>query len=308
MKINGNYTKDELILLYQKFFAAMPVGITIYDETGQCYFSNRKTAELIGANSVDDVLKQNYHHIDSWKNSGLYDLALKAIRTCKTYRFVNNIHTTFGKDVWLDILLNPVIVANNKHLLLIVSDITEIKKTEIEYKNLSITDSLTGIYNRRCFDEKFADEIYRASRSKSPLSLILIDIDYFKLYNDYYGHLAGDMCLISIAQCIKNTLKRKTDCVARYGGEEFVCILPYTDLNGAIKTANNIKDEIQALKIPHEKSSVSNFVTVSQGIYTVNSSNVLDVNTCIENVDKAMYLAKKNGRNRIEVYNLNFIF
>lgn len=289
--------------MYQNIFSSLPVGIVIYDEKGQCYFSNRKTAELIGANSIDEVIRQNYHYIDSWKKSGLYELALETLQTIKTSRFINNIHTTFGKDVWLDILLNPLIIENNRHLLLIISDITEIKNTEIEYRNLSVIDPLTGIHNRRSFDEKISDELYRCSRSNSPLSLILIDIDYFKQYNDYYGHLAGDGCLISISQCIKSTLKRKTDCVARYGGEEFICILPYTDLNGAIRTANNIKDAVNLLKIPHEKSSVDKFVTISQGIYTIDPINMLDIKVCIDNVDKALYMAKRNGRNRIEILN-----
>lgn len=302
MKINSNYTKEELILLYQTIFSSLSVGITIYDETGQCYFANRKIAELIGADSIDDVIKQNYHYIESWKRNGLYDVVLESINSSKVTKFINNFHTTFGKDVWLEIVINPIYFQNKKHLMLIVSDITEIKASELEYKNLSIIDPLTGIHNRRCFDIKIEEEVYRCSRSNRPLSLILIDIDFFKQYNDHYGHIAGDACLISVAQCIRKTLKRKTDCVARFGGEEFICILPYTDLNGAIKTANNIKNAINELKIPHEKSMISNYITVSQGIYTIEPSVKIDIKKCIENVDKAMYIAKSNGRNRIEIY------
>lgn len=302
MRLNLNYPKEKLITLYQNIFSSLPIGIIIYDETGQCYFTNNKAVDLTGAKGIDDILKQNYHNIESWKKTGLYEHVLNAIQKSSTTRFINDLHNPFDRDIWLDILINPVFIDGKKHLILIISDITEIKNSEILYKNLASIDPLTGINNRRCFEEKIADEIYRCSRANRPLSLILVDIDYFKQYNDYYGHIAGDACLISIAQCIKQTLRRKTDCVARYGGEEFICVLPYTDKNGALKAAINIKNAIEQLRIPHERSLISKYITVSQGINTIEPSKITDIKSCIDKVDKAMYMAKNKGRNSIEIF------
>lgn len=302
MEINLNYPKEKLITLYQNIFSSLPIGIIIYDEIGQCYFANSKAVDLTGAKSIDDIMRQNYHNIESWKKTGLYDIALNTIQTSTTAHFINEENDPFESKIWLDIILNPVVVDNKKHLILIISDITEIKNKEILYKNLASLDPLTGINNRRFFEERLVDELYRCSRANRSLSLILVDIDYFKQYNDYYGHIAGDACLISVAQCIKQTLKRKTDCVARYGGEEFICLLPYTDKVGAFKAAINIKNAIEDLKIPHEKSYISKYITVSQGINTIEPSKVPDIKLCIDRVDKAMYMAKNNGRNSIKIY------
>ncbi|MBF0338818.1 MAG: PleD family two-component system response regulator [Nitrospirae bacterium] len=169
-------------------------------------------------------------------------------------------------------------------------------------KNLSLRDGLTGISNRRRFDE-YMEIVWNYSiRESLPLSLILIDIDYFKLYNDHYGHQSGDSCLIEVAGCLASSINRKTDVVARYGGEEFTCILPNTHLDGAVSVAGKFRDDIIALQIPHSRSSANDCITISQGIATLIPSDTSSPETLIKMADQALYKAKENGRNRFCTY------
>lgn len=174
----------------------------------------------------------------------------------------------------------------------------------------AITDSLTGLLNRRYFDECFNREWARSIRDHKKLSLILCDIDYFKLYNDTYGHQAGDVCLTQVAQTLKEkAAKRATDVVARYGGEEFVAILPSTGISGAHEVANQLKEGIKALQIPHAGAADSyGQITISQGIAsTIADRNLLPADL-INCADKALYYAKRNGRNAIGIYQDGQVF
>jgi diguanylate cyclase (GGDEF)-like protein len=171
---------------------------------------------------------------------------------------------------------------------------------ELEY--LVHIDSLTQVANRRCFDESLNREWQRSLREQQPLSLILWDIDYFKHYNDLYGHQAGDRCLVKIAQAVKHVLQRPTDLVARYGGEEFVVILPNTTNQGAIAVAQLIQKTILGLSTVHENSHVSNIVTTSLGIATVVPVETLQPDILVTYTDRALYEAKQQGRDRYVVY------
>ncbi len=159
-------------------------------------------------------------------------------------------------------------------------------------------DGLTQVGNRRCFDERLNQEWLRLRRERRPLSLILFDIDYFKAYNDRYGHPAGDSCLAQIAQTVKHLLKRPGDLLTRYGGEEFAVILPNVDAAGALHVADRIQTEIARLAIHHESSSISPYVTVSQGISTCMPLVSLPPAKLIQSADQALYLAKQQGRNQ----------
>jgi len=181
----------------------------------------------------------------------------------------------------------------------IVNDITEIKTREAELKGKTFFDSLTGIFNRRYFDENIENELKKCAREKKSISVIMIDIDLFKSYNDFYGHLEGDNCLKKIAQEIKISLLRPSDIVSRYGGEEFVVVLPDTNIKGAINVAKRIKENILNLAIQSETSITNKVVTVSQGISEINKKYD-SVNKCLINADKALYMAKNNGRNAIQ--------
>jgi len=184
-----------------------------------------------------------------------------------------------------------------------VTKISDKNTSELFIRNADLAnkvhhDPLTGIYNRRFLDETLIKNIKELSRSGSVLSVLMIDIDYFKKYNDTYGHNEGDVCLIAVADTLINCVTRKDDYVTRYGGEEFVIILPYTSEQGAHYTADRIQQKIYDRNIPHEKNEVSNRITVSIGVTTVmvkHTDNAVDYIKC---ADTALYMSKQNGRNR----------
>ena len=194
-----------------------------------------------------------------------------------------------------------------------VRDITSRKQTELALQEanrklelLANLDGLTQIANRRRFDDYLSSEWQRHQREQNPLALILIDIDYFKRYNDSYGHQGGDDCLIRVAQAIAQVPQRPTDLVARYGGEEFVVILSNTDTQGAIKVAQTIQEAIANLQIIHENSDVSNYVTLSMGVVSLIPTLDLSPEVLISHADQSLYVAKQKGRNQAIAYpNLN---
>ena len=197
-------------------------------------------------------------------------------------------------------------IINGRHIFTgIISDITEqrnmmnalqIKNDELKY--LSSHDELTGIYNRRSIDEYMHREWDRAFRQKANISTLMLDVDNFKNYNDNYGHQAGDLCLQRIAKIMKETLRRPSDYLGRYGGEEFIVILPETDIEGGLLVAENLRDAVESLKIPHEKSNYGS-VTISIGIASTVPKKVNNFEKIISCADKALYEAKSLGRNCI---------
>ncbi|MBU0483829.1 MAG: diguanylate cyclase [Proteobacteria bacterium] len=178
----------------------------------------------------------------------------------------------------------------------------KLKQANENLQRLSYLDGLTGIGNRRYFDELYDKEWRQARRASVNISLLMIDIDYFKAFNDLYGHQSGDDCLRDVAQSISDSLRRPVDFVARYGGEEFAVILPQTDIMGAEVVAANIIKDISVLAITHGGSMVNNLVTVSIGAASIvphrdeDSSRLL-----VRLADEALYKAKNDGRNRIVV-------
>lgn len=185
-------------------------------------------------------------------------------------------------------------------------DISERKKTEQqlvllqkELEELSFKDGLTGIANRRRFDALIEIEWENARRNRQPLSLVMLDIDYFKQYNDRYGHLEGDNCLKRVAQVLGLAAARARDVVARFGGEEFVLVLPETDEAAAAKMAERCRDLVAGERIPHEGSPAGLSLTVSLGVMTTIPAHGQELQAFIEAVDRQMYQAKQQGRNRI---------
>ena len=166
-------------------------------------------------------------------------------------------------------------------------------------RKLVFLDGLSGVFNRRYFDQQIATECARSVRNNSPLSLILLDVDYFKLYNDHYGHQAGDDALRMIAVTLKSALRRPADLVARYGGEEFACILPETSFEDAMSVASELERKIRFLGIPHDKSTVDQVVTISAGLSTRDGSTEGDSTTLIGLADSQLYKAKSTGRSRV---------
>ena len=174
-----------------------------------------------------------------------------------------------------------------------------IEKNE-ELKKISIRDGLTEIYNRRYFHQHFEREWKRSIRDKKPISLIMIDIDFFKLFNDTYGHLAGDDCLKQVAKALDNLIQRPADLFARYGGEEFVAVLPGTDVEGSIQLAEEMRKAVEALKIKHTSSDISAHITISLGVATIFPDSKSSSNMLIDRADKVLYKVKRTGRNQVK--------
>jgi diguanylate cyclase (GGDEF)-like protein len=173
-------------------------------------------------------------------------------------------------------------------------------KTDL-LEQISMLDGLTGIPNRRYFDEQLNKERGRALREKKPLSVLMMDIDHFKSYNDNYGHGAGDECLQRVARTLIESLPRPTDLIARYGGEEFVALLPGTDAKGAGEVAERLRKAVVDLGVKHEHSSTAGVVTLSLGTNTLDEPfEAQETSSLLKKADEALYAAKESGRNRFK--------
>ena len=174
-----------------------------------------------------------------------------------------------------------------------------IKRQADAMRELSMTDGLTGVANRRHFNDRLESEWRRCARANLPLSLIMIDIDHFKLYNDHYGHQAGDLCLQQISAAMKRCAARPQDLLARYGGEEFILLLPQEGPEGAEVVAQRIQEEVRKLAVLHAASPTAATVTISMGLATAMPPlDRQDANALIRSADANLYQAKKTGRNR----------
>ncbi len=174
----------------------------------------------------------------------------------------------------------------------------ELERAKKQLEQLATIDSLTGIPNRRSIDSTLHREWLNAMRSSEPLAVMMIDIDYFKNYNDCYGHQAGDVCLKQVAHAIRASLRRSTDYVGRYGGEEFIVLLTHSDWEKAKKVAEKIFEAIRLLNLPHLASPTSQVVTISAGINVTIPTPRLSLSSLIQQADEALYQAKHNGRNQ----------
>lgn len=182
-------------------------------------------------------------------------------------------------------------------------ELTETRR-QLEHRNrdlerISALDTLTQIANRRRFDAALRQEWRRSARDESSLSLVFCDIDYFKRFNDTYGHQAGDECLVRVAQAMEETLNRPADLVARYGGEEFIALLVDTGLEGARMLAERMRARVEALKVEHRASEVAAHLTVSLGVASVVPKPALRPEDLVDLADRALYAAKEGGRNRV---------
>ncbi|WP_198264226.1 GGDEF domain-containing response regulator [sulfur-oxidizing endosymbiont of Gigantopelta aegis] len=208
-----------------------------------------------------------------------------------------------GADVYLRKPINKVeLAAQIKAMGRIAEMKNKLDEVNVQLHDLANQDGLTKIANRRAFNERINYELKQSHRNKIPFSLVLCDIDYFKLYNDTYGHLAGDNCLKKVAKTIERSFRRETDMVARYGGEEFAVLLPGTNSDEARPLVENMLKNINALDIPHSSSEVAKHITISAGVVTHNDEeNEKTSSTFIHLADKNLYKAKEGGRNQIIV-------
>lgn len=204
---------------------------------------------------------------------------------------------TRGLDVGaVDFIYKPI---NAKIVLARVKTQITLKAQSDVLRNWVYIDGLTNVHNRRCFDERLEMEWRRAMRNDTELSLILIDVDFFKRYNDSYGHQTGDNCLRQLASTINASNKRPGDLVARYGGEEFVCLLPNTNLAGATEFAEELRQNIMMLNIAHIGSLVSHIVTISLGVCCKHVGSLAQPEELLSQADLQLYRAKSLGRNQV---------
>ncbi len=194
----------------------------------------------------------------------------------------------------------PVLRHRLKRLLSSNRTLMQLEMANQELARLATQDGLTFVANRRCFDVTLSQEWQRLAREQAAISLLLCDIDFFKSYNDTYGHQAGDRCLKQVAHLISKSARRPADLVARYGGEEFAILLPNTDIAGACRVGDCVQEHLYLAAIAHSTSPVSSYVTISIGVAScIPEPNSLP-ESFVHNADKALYQAKEQGRNRVQ--------
>lgn len=206
-----------------------------------------------------------------------------------------------GTRLYLAIDAGPIFDESGKLVAVVetLRDMTVQKEAQAELERLATRDGLTSVANRRSFDETLNMEWRRASRESRALSLLMIDVDFFKPYNDTYGHQGGDECLRQVAAAMSGVVKRAGDCVARYGGEEFSILMPATEPEGALIVAERIRAAVEALHLPHSGSTVADHVTVSVGVASLHVGNDGMAAGLVAAADAALYRAKDGGRNRV---------
>ncbi len=302
----------------QTFINNAPTPIAIKDLEGKYLSINREFAYWMQV-SAEDILGKHDHEVfpdENVKTSRVHELQVIfegiSVAFEDTIPLPDGLHTfIITKFPLMDTRDSPYAIAG------IYLDISDRKQAETalaevesslrnanqELQKLVNLDGLTQIANRRCFDERVIYELQRLYRERQPLSLLMFAVDYFKRYNDYYGHQLGDQALLLIAQAVDQLVCRPADLVARYGGEEFIVILPNTNLDGAIAVAKNLHQAIADLQIPHQDSDVSDIVTISMGIASDIPKFDRSPYVLVNQADQALYYAKNQGRNRSVIFN-----
>jgi diguanylate cyclase (GGDEF)-like protein/PAS domain S-box-containing protein len=295
---------DDALSLNSLVIDNSPVGIQAFHEDGQCMLVNQELTNIVGG-TREDILRQNFRRLESWQKSGAAAAAEQALATKQTIRLEANITTTFGKVLRLEWIFTPFLRHGELKLMTIVRDCTDMYQAReaLEDSNrklatLCSTDSLTNVLNRRGFDESLVKEWRRAARSRQPLAMAMIDVDFFKQYNDLYGHQKGDECLSSVARILREQVMRPGDSIARYGGEEFAFIGPGTSLEDALHVMERVRTAVLELAQTHANSPFG-CITVSIGVSALIPEEGYTPKSLIRSADEALYRAKSDGRNRV---------
>lgn len=288
----------------------LPDALIVHSE-GTIIYANKNATQLLTGNAVVSIIGKDvvdFVHPDSIDFVRQRLEHLNKIMPTDVGLAEEKLVTLDNKVFDAEVTAASIVYHGKPSILTVFRDITDRKIAEHELKEankklalLSSTDGLTGIANRRTFDETLRKEWDRCQREQVPLSLIMFDIDHFKLYNDTYGHDGGDDCLRKVAKAAEKVAQRPGDLTARYGGEEFGVVLPHTNQEGALLIAEHVRSSIEKLCIPHKNSMVSNVVTSSVGVATCLPKVGISAEFLLKQADQALYLAKNNGRNRVEI-------
>jgi diguanylate cyclase (GGDEF)-like protein len=284
-------------------FNALPEHICIINKAGDIQFVNQSWIDFEKNNSTSkltDCYKANYFNMckesSTFSNNEILHLisGIKAVANSDmpTFTFEYSCHSGETQR-WFLLNCLPFNYNHNIYTILQHVNITKQKQADIN----SNIDALTGVGNRRAFNEFFENEWLRCTRSRFPISIMIIDIDDFKLFNDTYGHVKGDRCLKLISNKLKQLVNRPTDMFCRYGGEEFIYVLGNTTSKQAEEICSKVHQVIKELKIHHKVIKINPYVTVSIGLACIHPENLADKSSLIEYADKYLYEAKAQGKN-----------
>ena len=298
---------------------AVNLGAVVLDHERHVVLWNRWMAQHSGL-AAEAVLGQDFFallpelrnkRIDSAVQQALRDnfpaVLSQTLHKAPLPLFANAGARAAGERMQQAVAVTPLDVAGQaRHCLIQVTDVSVavtrerlLRDQALELRSQTFSDGLTGIANRRHFDVAMEKEIRRAKRAGTPLSLLMIDIDFFKAYNDHYGHQQGDDTLVRVARALAEMLERPLDLIARYGGEEFAAILPEMDANQSLQMAEAMRARIAELAMEHSGGAPSGQVTISIGIATRTADSAAEVPALIGAADRALYMAKRAGRDRV---------
>ncbi|NVD07438.1 diguanylate cyclase [Vibrio sp. JPW-9-11-11] len=298
--------------ILQNILESSPDSIGIFNENMVYQACNQPFVEALGIDHVDDLIGKRLQDVIANKDyQRLSDTDNKVLYEGKSLRYIDQVMGRDGEYIWYDVVKSPFRdpASGTNGVLIMARDVSErylvekkLEEANQELERLSFIDGLTQIANRRRFNEQLDMLWYLHIREKQPMTVMLCDIDYFKHYNDFYGHQRGDEALIKVASVFKQVLTRSSDCVARYGGEEFAFILPNTTTAGALSVAERIHHGIAELSLEHQASDVATQVTISIGLVSLTPQPLDSSETIVALADSALYQAKANGRNQTCVH------
>lgn len=306
-RINTEQMLEQQNNLIRTVFNSSLDPIGFFDSDGYLTGGNQPFAEMFGLNQEDIAGKRVQDVLPDGQGQRHWQENQLILATGEEKCYEELVLLADDRQVWYEVRKGPYDdeSSGESGVILVARDVTERKQTEqqladaiMQLEELSFVDALTQVANRRSFDEKLTQLWLTHRREQGPLSLILLDIDCFKQFNDNYGHQSGDVALRKVAEVISGTTKRSTDLVARYGGEEFAILLPQTEKEGASKVAGDLLASLKACAIEHEYSEVDAHLTISIGVATIVPQANMDYGDLIEAADMALYQAKRTGRNK----------
>lgn len=298
--------------MLQSIMESSPDPIGLFNEDYIYEACNQPFVDSLGIDKVEDLVGKRVDEVLSETMVKRFaDSDHQVLQHGKTLRYIDKKRLNDGSYEWYDVVKSRYREprSGTYGVLIMARDVTErflvgqqLEEANQELERLSFQDGLTSLANRRCFDEQLGTYWKLHTRQQSPLTIMLCDIDFFKEFNDNYGHQKGDTALIEVANAFSQALNRSSDCIARYGGEEFAFILPDTDKQGAEVLSQKVHKVIEELNIPHEHSQISRRLTVSLGSVSCIPDKNITAESVLVQADKALYMAKRQGRNQTSFY------